>query len=375
VLRDLLLWVGLPVLAAAILAAAAMAMRRSTTVRVDLELSRLGLVVGGDSSNVLLLERTPVTALGIHALRDARLEGGRLQHLAADAKDCPTPGAKPGDEGLVEPLELVAGDASSSALIVETAKGALPATLDAVYVQPGAHVEVGISPRKRTGEYGEKPDRAAASSIRFSLADPGSRVIVYAPGLVSVDAHAMRIQDAAALGPQQFATLSLCAQAAPLTIEAHAGAQALHLHLTAAAGDVGALIPQGVPVAALDFTRQGEGGQRMSTVVGEGKIAYPNDPAREAIAIEAGDYVHIGGWTSFYIDRLDWLTQRQVLRLQAHGQVDELRVRGKGATRDLRLTWFDSLQGFPRLLAWLAFVGMVGRNAFAVWKKWKEIEE
>jgi len=51
VLRDLLLWVGLPVLAAAILAAAAMAMRRSTTVRVDLELSRLGLVVGGDSSN------------------------------------------------------------------------------------------------------------------------------------------------------------------------------------------------------------------------------------------------------------------------------------------------------------------------------------
>lgn len=135
------------------------------------------------------------------------------------------------------------------------------------------------------------------------------------------------------------------------------------------------LIPQGVPVAALDFTGQGEGGQRLSTVVGEGKIAYPDDPAREAIAIEAGDYVRIGGLTSFYIDRLDWLTQRQVLRLQAHGQVDELRVGGQGATRDLRLTWFDSLQGFARLLAWLGFVGLVGRNAFAVWKKWRDIEE
>lgn len=373
--RRLRLWLFLPTLIAVLLAGLAMAVRRPTTVMLDLQVDHFGFVVAKQERDVLLLDETPFSALDIHLLQDASLRRGDLLRLPPGAFDCAALPRQATDKFLPDPLELQASDRVASALLVEVQAGAPSATLSGVYVAGGTRVDLGAPPATAANAPPVKAGAVAVKQggLRVGIVGRESRVLALLPGPFRLDGYALMSGEAGGVAqPGQF---SLCGRpAATAELEARGGSgQALHLDLSLPAGDSSlALVPAGVRVAELDFTRLDAEGRRLSTLVGAGRITYPDDLAQKEMAVEAKDYVRIAGMQDFRIKTLEWRPEHGELRLRAQGQAGELRVGPEGAGRDARLTWFASLSGSPALVALFGILVWVFPTTVAGWKLWKE---
>ena len=131
----------------------------------------------------------------------------------------------------------------------------------------------------------------------------------------------------------------------------------------------------GIPVGAVDFTRQGPSGERQSSLVGPGGLRYPDLPAKGALMLAAGDFVSLEGLRRARLESLDILHQdgQAGLKLTLDAVASRVRIGTPQQPRDARLTWFDLLWHSPLIGALFAIVVWIFPTTLAGYKLWKEL--
>jgi hypothetical protein len=120
-----------------------------------------------------------------------------------------------------------------------------------------------------------------------------------------------------------------------------------------------------IPISAIDFSRQDELGNRVSALVGEGRIGFLEDPQAASHSLRASDVVLLADLERFHIRRITVDPGRKGLQLQMDGRAGVVTTRSGNAKRDHRLTAFDVLKRRPTLLAialavWLVPTAIAG---------------
>ena len=114
-----------------------------------------------------------------------------------------------------------------------------------------------------------------------------------------------------------------------------------------------------IPISAIDFSRQDELGNRVSALVGEGRIGFAEDPQVAPHALQATDVVSLADLEQFHIRRITADPARKGLQLQMDGIAGDVTTRSGNASRDHRLTAFDVLMRRPMLLAMALAVWLI----------------
>jgi hypothetical protein len=149
---------------------------------------------------------------------------------------------------------------------------------------------------------------------------------------------------------------------------------ALTLVMTIPPAETKNLFPsESIPVTALDFTRQVEGGDRVSSVVSAGEISYPDFPSVSKAAFRPPDLVNLDKLQGFWIQAIGLDPAIRALRLQLSGTADYLKTGSEGYTKDHRLTAFDVLWDKPVMIAVLGVLGWLLPTALAGYGMVREV--
>ena len=142
------------------------------------------------------------------------------------------------------------------------------------------------------------------------------------------------------------------------------------------AGSVTALLGDSyIPVDTVDFTRQGSAGERLSSLVGEGSLAYPDFPFKEPLKIAANEFISLTGLEKARIASLGVanMHERAGLKLTLDAVARVMRIGTPEHPRDVRLTWFDWLWHQPMLRIFFAIVVWFFPTTLAGYKLWQEL--
>jgi hypothetical protein len=133
---------------------------------------------------------------------------------------------------------------------------------------------------------------------------------------------------------------------------------ALTLVMTMPSIETKSLFPsESIPVTAIDFERQGEGGDRVSSVVSRGEILYPEFTAVAKAAFKPPDFVGLDALEGFRIEQIGLDPEIRGLRLRLSGTAGFIRTGSQEYSKDHRLTAFDVVRGKPVMIAIIGVVG------------------
>lgn len=324
--------------------------RPTTHLKLDLELDRVAFTVARSPSSS---PQTPIELMNHGQVRVAQAERvGRvlIDRRAMETAD-PTrydrasgrfpedawrPLAIPGETAL-EPSPGTAGVQTSVVLQAEDDK--TPGTLKVVRAGAGTAVaiEAGMEPS------GQRP------WLTLDLRSIGAGLDLVFPRSFLLFADGMKLGGAAGLGYPEDG-LSLRAPIATDTLVSIRGSERGLVLQVEPAGPAEALLDGiQVPVSDLDFTRQGPTGERRSTLIGPGSLAYPDLPAKGKVELAAGEFVSVGGIEQARIESLGVNSEagRVGLGLILAATASQVRVGFEGQPRDARLSWFDWLRHHP----------------------------
>jgi hypothetical protein len=373
--RRLLILLGLaaPSLLAAVAALVLMQWHKPTRVQLDLLVDRVALTVASDRP-----EEGFATLIGpanVGALRAQRV--GRVAfapqalELADEARFDLEAGRFPDDawrplavtgEVTLEPAREGAG-----AVSLESADAASPGRLRLVSVPAGAEAVMELG--RETG--------GKRSWLGLELNTPRARADLVFPGrfLVYADDLGLAAPEGAALSAQ---TLSLRSGGKGNTaVEVLGSERGLVLQMETV-DPAAALLAEGeiqIPVAAVDFDRQGPSGQRLSSLIGPGTLSYPDLPAMAPVALSPGELVSLEGLEGARIEKLAVADagDRPALALTLDAVAATVRVGTPERPMDARLTWLDQLRHEPTLATLLAVVVWFFTTTLAGYKLWKEL--
>jgi len=277
----------------------------------------------------------PVVATGAVALRPIPDAAGGPPAVTLQAQDAATPGLikvvrTPADSLIV--MDLGMEESGKRVwLTLDFAPAAAPATVDLVF--PGAFLLFADALSPVTG-LAQNPGGNTALTLSLRVASPTNTA-------VSI----------------RGATRGLVLQAEPSGL-----------------GD--ALLKDiQIPVRAVEFTRQGPLGERLSSLVGGGTLRYPELPAKDPLPLAAGTLISLDGLARARIESLRVVNEdgRVGLRLTLDAVAAGVRIGTPEQPRDARLSWFDWLWHQPGLGALFATVVWLFTTTLAGYKLWQEI--
>jgi len=364
VIRRRVLVLLAPTLVALALAVVAMLVHRPTRVELVLTLDRFAATLAPYPSGqgwIELINRGQVRSVRIDRLSRVGLVPASLEVLDGSWRTLATAGELvlgpvPGSPGLAPAVTLRAADEATPGSI--KAVRALAGTLVAMELAAGA----GAGPIWLTLDLAPNPDQGAIQD-----ADPAQVHLVF-PGTLLLDADYLRLTAGLAGHPPPGVVAAGYSDSLSLRlrteriIAAQGTAQGLVVQIEPAGSADTLLRDRQIPVSAVDFTRQGPGGEREGSLIAPGTLSYPDLPGRAPLVLSATDAVSLGPIAKARIECLSLasLDGRTGLKLTLDAVASGVRVGPPGQPRDARLTWFEWLWDNP----WLRILFIIAVGLF-----------
>jgi len=338
-----------------------------TRVQVDLAVKRAVFTVGGADS-------TPI----VDSISFQSITVGRFTRMIFDAEKLEI--ADPAQYREMEdryqesawkplkvtpPLAITGEDeALQPAITVESSKADLKeaGTLDRVWARPDAEVMVEVSGAKAQ-VLTIKVDRRE-SFATLSLQEPFQLITEYGrlSGVTRLPYQADSLTYRVQL-PQHSPIIEIMGQPRSLVLVAVISPE-----------ETSKLFFQGgIPVTALDFTRQNSRGERETTLVNDGEITYPDYPKIAKVSFKASDFVGLDGLQKFYITEVALEPAHQGIRFRLDGIAAHVKIGSPAFSKDLRLTRFDLFRENPRWVVLASIVLWVFPTTVGGYRLYKEV--
>jgi hypothetical protein len=266
---------------------------------------------------------------------------------------------------VMRPVAITGEDETlQPAITVEGSKRGLKevGTLDRVWAQPGAEVMVEVSGAKAQ-VLTIKVDRREAFAT-LSLREPFQLITEYCRlgGVTRLPYRADSLTYRAQL-PQHSPIIEIMGQPRSLVLIA-----------AISPGGTSKLFFQGgIPVTALDFTRQSSRGDRDTTLVKDGEITYPDYPKIAKASFKASEFVGLDGLQKFHITEVALDPSHQGIRFHLNGIVAHVSSGSRAFSKDHRLTRFDILWENPRWVVLSSIVLWVFPTTVGGYRLYKEV--
>ncbi len=128
-----------------------------------------------------------------------------------------------------------------------------------------------------------------------------------------------------------------------------------------------------VPITIVGYTRQDdETGVRLTTLVKDGEITYPDYPKFEKVSFKPPDFIGLDGLNKFSIDEIALDIKHKGIRFRLEGFAAHIRTGSPQFPKDHRLTSFDTLWGNPRLMVLWSIIVWLLPTTVGVYKLYKE---
>ena len=127
-------------------------------------------------------------------------------------------------------------------------------------------------------------------------------------------------------------------------------------------------------MTSLYFTSQDRTGNRITSLVAEGEISYPDGPQNERVSFRPPDFIGLDRLEKFNIETIELDSKHQGIRLRLHGIAGHVKTGSREFPRDLRLTRLDTLQQNPRLILFFSILVWVVPTAVGGYKKYRELK-
>jgi hypothetical protein len=250
------------------------------------------------------------------------------------------------------------------AITVESSKAGLKeaGTLDRVWARPDAEVTVEVSGAKAQ-TLTIKVDRRE-SFATLSLQEPFQLITEYCRlnGVTRVPYQADSLTYRAQL-PQHSPIIEIMGQPRSLMLIAVISPE-----------ETSKLFFQGgIPVTALDFTRQNSRGDRETTLVKDGEITYPDYPKIAKVSFKASEFVGLDGLQKFHITEVALDPAHQGIRFRLDGIAAHVKIGLPAFSKDHRLTRFDILWENPRWVVLASIVLWVFPTTVGGYRLYKEV--
>jgi hypothetical protein len=331
----------------------------------DLELSVDGVAFeAAPGSHAVILGKTPFNLLRLHGVEQGDIEGKRLTALdpALTSKVLPSSTLSlkrnpQADGGLGSQINL--GPAVRSA-------GAL-GSLDPLRLDERKRAEfavIGDTPRALSLRIIDQPVRVLASLSQDSLADVSNALLRSATGSA---------QSAAWIeAPEVRLRIERTDRGASAQVQSVPAGATLHINPSLGSATV-PLLPEPIRVSALDFTRRGANNGRVSTLVGEGKISYPDVPGEKSILVGKQDFLVVAINNEFSLRSVEFNQSAGRFVVKAGGVAASLRSGPDRLLRERSLNWFDWLRSRSWIAQGLAIVTWLSATVFAARKLFKDL--
>jgi hypothetical protein len=339
-----------------------------TLVQADLTVDRMVFTVGGDDSRPIL---NSVNFQSLTVEKFALLELSPEKFEAANpAQYMPTEDRYPESAWksltVIPPVVITGEDETlQPAVTLENAKPGsnVVGTLDRVWAGPGSEVTLEIRGIK-TANLTIKVDRRE-SFAALSFREPFRLVTNYC--LVSGITGLLFKSD----------LLTYRANLPPHSpeIEITGQPRSLVFILTISPGETTDLFSKGgIPITALDFTRQDATGNPTTTLVKDGEITYPDYPKIEKVSFQASDFVGLDRLDKFRIEQMALDPEQKGVRFRLNGIAGYVRTGSREFPKDHRLTLFDTLWQNSRLMVLFSIIVWVFPTTIGGYKLYKEVK-
>jgi len=342
--------------------------RIPTRVQVEITVDRAVFTVGGADATSLL------NAVGFRSLTVEKFARIALRPMTFEVADPAQ--YVPAEDHYLEsawtsltvapPVEITGEDDTlQPAVTLESASVGLEAAgrLDRIWARPGAEVTAEVRGGLRAGLTikVERQESFAALSFRepFQLMTNYSQVTGISGVPYWTNALTYRVQ---------LLTHS------PV-IEITGQPQVLVLILTMADHKAIDLFSTGgIPVTALDFTRQNPTGQPETALVHDGDLTYPDYPDVKKVSFTPPDVLGLARLQKFRIEAIALDPEHQGMRFRLQGIAGHVKTGSQAFPKDHRLTRFDTLWHNPRLMVLFGIIVWVFPTTVGGYRLYKEIK-
>lgn len=364
-----LLLLTLPTLAVASLALVLMSWRVPTRVRVDLTLDRTAFIVAGEDSAPIL---NSVGFESITVEKFARIDLSPEKVAVADpAQYSETEDRYPEQAWkslTVDPPVVITGEDEmlqpAATLLSAKPESRALGKLDRVWARRGSEVTLEIRGRQKQN-LAIKVEGIQTNAV-LSLREPFQLITDYC--LVSGVKGVSYKEDSLSYRTQ-------LPQSSPFVqITSLPGSLVLILTIPSERS-TDLFFKGGIPVAALDFTRQTAKGDPETTLVRDGKITYPDYPKVEKVAFKASDFIRLDHLERFRIEEIALDPERKGIRLRLNGIAGHVKTGSQEFPEDHRLSLFDTLWQNPRLIILFSIIVWVFPSTVGAYKFYRELKQ
>lgn len=369
----MLLWLALPTLILLPLVWLSTLWRLPTRVQLEVETSRLALILGGEERREVLNPSVPFSALVVEDCDTVTFAPEGLD--VADPRQL-VPGTEAGEAPHFPPaawrqlqpagpVKLTCRDPAAKLTLRHPDPGAARlGLLDRLYVQPGSHVILEVSPGREPAlslETGTPQDLTLALGpdleIVTDLIEPEGLTVPFRGDLLTWRA---RLPEARR------------------TLEIASSGHGLVLIVTPARGQAAELFPEtlNLPLAALELSEENPRERAPSSSLrARANLSYPEYPAIPAVAIEKDEAVDLQGFSQARLRHLALDPGKGTLHAVFAGTARRVASGDRTSVRDNRLTLYHTFRHSWRLgLLAVAATWLVSTTwaAFGAWRKLRE---
>jgi len=145
---------------------------------------------------------------------------------------------------------------------------------------------------------------------------------------------------------------------------------------TFASGQSATSFVSGIPVAALDFTKQDASGERVSALTGEGMLSFRDYPHLGSVPLKEGEAIGLEGLDKFTIERVTLRPDGGGMDVIGYGLVKQIRTKRGEIPIERHLTALEAFWHWhnARLAVFLAIVSAVFTTSLGAYRRWKEFK-
>ena len=365
------LWLlSIPTVVVAVIVSGLMMWSISTHIQVELTTERVEFAVEASASQAhAMVGPLTARALGIERFTTISFEPESMEvadpaQYDMDKDDFPASAWKP--------LSLTSSNVTLSkdstrhprVTIEGPNRNGLPAIrLDPMAVSPGSHVTLETRDEKGSGL---TIKIAGQESFNLTVHEPIKLIVQHA-----------EVRGLAELPFQKNEELTYRVRLPERAsgIEIAASSDGPVLSPTFAAGQSATPIFSGIPVTTLDFTIQGELGERVSALTGKGIITFPDYPHLGSVSITKDDAIGLDHLDRFTIKQVSLSENGSGLHLVGDGMAKQIRTKtGQIPIQSRRLTAFDALWHNARLAVLFTIVAAIFSASLGAYRLWKEFK-
>lgn len=129
-----------------------------------------------------------------------------------------------------------------------------------------------------------------------------------------------------------------------------------------------------IPVTTLDFTRQESSGERVSALIGEGTMTFPDYPHLGTVPIKKSEAIGLEHLDRFTIKEISLTAKASGMHLVADGMAKQIRTKDGQIPVQHRLTALDALWHNARLAVLFTIITAVFTISLGAYRLWKEFK-